>query len=59
MLLLKQEECGYNKMKCFQISAEKLEYMNANYQGREIGRGSSGAWPVRSPDLTLFDFLMW
>lgn len=39
---------------------EVRNYLNNNYPGRWIGRGSQTlAWPARSPDLTPLDFYVW
>lgn len=35
------------------------EFLDANYPGRWIGRGSIFPWPPRSPDLTCLDFYLW
>ena len=35
------------------------EYLNANYEGRWIGRDGPVPWPPRSPDLNMLDFFLW
>ncbi|EZA59712.1 hypothetical protein X777_16511 [Ooceraea biroi] len=34
-------------------------FLDQNFNGRWIGRGSPIAWPPRSPDLTSSDFYLW
>ena len=33
--------------------------MDHNFSDRWIGRGGPISWPPRSPDMTLFDFVLW
>lgn len=35
------------------------EWLNQQFPGRWIGRGSAINWPARSPDLTPLDFFLW
>lgn len=42
------------------FAARVRQYLNENFPGRWIGRGSPTlAWPARSPDLTPLDFHVW
>ena len=34
-------------------------YLNTNFPGRWIGRGSNMPWPARSPDFNPLDFCVW
>jgi hypothetical protein len=38
---------------------KRWNYLNENFIGRWIGRGSTIKWPARSPDLTPLDFFLW
>jgi hypothetical protein len=36
-----------------------MEILTGTFPGRWIGKGESGLWPPRSPDLTPLDFSVW
>jgi hypothetical protein len=41
------------------FSLEVRNYLDNNFPGRWIGRGSQMPWPARSPDLNPMDFCFW
>jgi len=36
-----------------------MQHLNDTSPNRWIGRGSTIMWPIRSPNLTTFDFHLW